>query len=258
LRFGIRVGLEALADMTVHEKITKTHLYQVRNNAAQRRSNGFTLIEMIGVLAVIAVLAAVLIPKVFEAISSARISSVAASCNTVKTALSDHYAKWGSLSVNASGGTSIPITPAQQLAYDRVLLAESFLDKPFEAKIGDGVFTRVEMVTVSGQANTVAPTATDPAAAAASAATDAAFDLDGSGTANGGVVNDTTGSAVVMAVISGVTLEDAKALNRLIDGTSPALGDNGNAAPATDLKGRVKYTVGAGPTTTVYIYLDHR
>jgi len=37
-------------------------------------AKGFTLIEMIGVLAMIAILASMLIPKIYEAINSARIS----------------------------------------------------------------------------------------------------------------------------------------------------------------------------------------
>ncbi len=53
-----------------------------------RKSNrqAFTLIEMIGVLAVIAILAAVLIPKVFSAINNARVNNAAMSVQTVKTA----------------------------------------------------------------------------------------------------------------------------------------------------------------------------
>src|ERR1044071_4050175 len=63
------------------------------NRAGSRRNQGFTLIEMIGVLAVIAILAAVLVPKVFEAINNAKVNNAAMSCQTVKTAIIDHYAK---------------------------------------------------------------------------------------------------------------------------------------------------------------------
>ncbi len=84
---------------------------------------GFTLIEMIGVLAVIAILASLLIPKIFEAINNARISNAALSYNTVKTAMADHYAKFGTL----------PLTNF----FDRTLVGEAFLDKNFTVKIGN-------------------------------------------------------------------------------------------------------------------------
>src|SRR5204863_216829 len=51
-----------------------------------RPSHAFTLIEMIGVLAVIALLAALLIPKIFESINNARIGQAVLSCQTIKTA----------------------------------------------------------------------------------------------------------------------------------------------------------------------------
>ena len=55
----------------------------------------FSMIEMIGVLAVIAILAALLIPKVFDTITSAKINNTAQNISTVKTAVVNHYAKYG-------------------------------------------------------------------------------------------------------------------------------------------------------------------
>src|SRR5829696_4527544 len=104
-------------------------------NKARRKA--FTLIEMIGVLAVIAILAALLIPKIFEAINNARIANAAISVNTVKTAIADHYAKFGSL-VKTTGGAAVALsaaTPAIKTDFDGLLLTESFIDKPFDTKI---------------------------------------------------------------------------------------------------------------------------
>src|SRR5438552_19103633 len=95
---------------------------------------GFTLIEMIGVLAVIAILASLLIPKIFEAINHARINNAAVSYNTVKTAVADHYAKFGSLL--SSNGTVFLTTDSIATNFDKLLIAEGFLDKPFQVKIG--------------------------------------------------------------------------------------------------------------------------
>src|SRR5205814_10644861 len=115
-------------------------LLQFNSVATQARNlakPGFTLIEMIGVLAVIAILALLLIPKVFEAITNSLLDALPISYNTVKTAIADHYAKYGSIPVD---GTTTPATvlamPSEQ--FDLTLLKEPFLDKPFAVKIGDG------------------------------------------------------------------------------------------------------------------------
>src|SRR5437762_8835164 len=86
---------------------------------------GFTLIEMIGVLAVIAILASLLIPKIYEAINNARISNTALSYNTVKTALADHYAKYGSLL--SSNGVAMGTPPGPgSTNFDSIVVAEGF------------------------------------------------------------------------------------------------------------------------------------
>src|SRR5580700_8552874 len=95
----------------------------------------FTLIEMIGVLAVIAILAALLIPKVFDAISNARVNNAAVSLETMRTAITDHYGKYGLL--NTIGGTN-PINTFPYPNYDVAMMTEGLLDKPFAVKIGTG------------------------------------------------------------------------------------------------------------------------
>jgi prepilin-type N-terminal cleavage/methylation domain-containing protein len=204
------------------------------NRVRNHRNKGFTLIEMIGVLAVIAILAAVLIPKIFEAINNARVNNAALTINTCKTAISDHYAKFGSLL--SSNGVVIATGTAGALNFDKTLVSEAFLDKPFEVKISSDATNRVQIVDA-----VPSTTAVD--------ASNAAYDLDGSGAS----VNDATGSAVVQAVIIGVTAGDAKDLNDRLDGA-----ELGSAINLIDLKGRVKYAATVGGVTDVYVYLTHR
>src|SRR5439155_1988313 len=67
----------------------------------------------------------------YEAINNSRISNAALSYNTVKTALADHFSKWGSLTSSNGNIISTGITN-----FDQILLAEGFLDKPFNVKLG--------------------------------------------------------------------------------------------------------------------------
>src|SRR2546428_4625612 len=124
---------------------------RIISNQSRKSKQGFTLIEMIGVLAVIAILASLLIPKIFEAINNARVNNALISYNTVKAACMDHYAKFGAIdkTVNAAtvpGGTSpgvaTPGVPGLAF-YDGILLEEGFLDKPYVVKIGTNSFAEV-------------------------------------------------------------------------------------------------------------------
>ena len=213
-----------------------------------RKAGAFTLIEMIGVLAVIAILAALLIPRVFTAISNARVNNAAVSVETVKTALADHYAKYGSIPVDGSTPTPTTLTLPQQ-QYDQILLREAFLDKPFAVKIGDGIsdanHTRIAVVDIS--------TLTAGGAVGAADATSGTADASGFALA-GGTTNSISGSALVEAVITGVNVSDAHDLSERVDGLSMTATNSSSA----DLSGRVKYDYTAGQPTTVYVYITHR
>jgi prepilin-type N-terminal cleavage/methylation domain-containing protein len=189
------------------------------------RKNGakaFTLIEMIGVLAVIAILAALLIPKIFEAINNARVNNALVSYNTIKAATADHYAKYGGI-ILSSNGVALGSTTNN---YDLQLLYEGFIDKPFITKIGTTSWVQVASASVSQ------------------------YDLDGDGT-----YETTNGTYVVEAIIQGVPYNDAKDVNDRLDSatapfTFPAVG-------TADTKGRVKYdsAVAGGQLN---IYVTHR
>ena len=71
-----------------------------------RGRNAFTLIEIIGVLAVIAILAAVLTPRVISVIARGKIDGTAQSLATLKTATTDYIVKNGSLPLRDGTGAT--------------------------------------------------------------------------------------------------------------------------------------------------------
>ena len=61
------------------------------------RQQGFTLMEMIGVLAVIAILAALVLPKVFDVVAASRVNALASAVKTYGTAITKYYADLGTI-----------------------------------------------------------------------------------------------------------------------------------------------------------------
>ena len=64
------------------------------------RRRGFTLIELIVVVAIIIILAAILLPMITNRISDARLSRLASEYRTIKTAVAMYYADVGALPQN--------------------------------------------------------------------------------------------------------------------------------------------------------------
>jgi prepilin-type N-terminal cleavage/methylation domain-containing protein len=204
-----------------------------------KQNKGFTLVEMIGVLAVIAVLAAMLIPKIFEAVHSSKINNTIQSYNTIKEATADHYTKWGTFA--DTSGNPLGTTTNFDAG---VLLAEGRIDKPFQAKIGDTTTTNAPTVNV-----------TDLGATTLTPATGTTWNLSGT-TATNNDVNIATGSKVAYIKIPYVLAADAHALSERLDGLSGGL-TTANLTTA-DTMGRVVYTAPVGGYTTVYLYVAHR
>ncbi len=200
-------------------------------NASQKSARkGFTLIEMIGVLAVIAILASLLIPKIFNAINNARIGNTVVSYNTIKSATMEHYSKYNGLT-NTTTGFALISNAGAVTNYDSLLLSEGFLDKLFGVKVGTASYVQVR-----------------PAVASAPDGSVASYALSGSAT------NEITLNAnIVEAVLVNVPRADALAISKSLDGDALS---NADGATTADLKGRVIYA--AGDPTTVFIYVAHR
>jgi prepilin-type N-terminal cleavage/methylation domain-containing protein len=197
------------------------------------KADAFTLIEMIGVLAVIAILAALLVPKVFSAISDARVNSTCINIDTVKTATADHYGKYGKL--NSFMGLT-PDIPTNILSFDRsILLPEGLIDKVFSSKLAGGDPTT----------NATIQLLQTPTPAIGNGGN--GYKLDGQNTVS-------NATFMIEAVLYGVSAQDAFDLHNRIDGQ--ALSNPPLTVGVPCGVGRVEYANTA--PYTVYVYITSR
>jgi prepilin-type N-terminal cleavage/methylation domain-containing protein len=208
------------------------------------RQRGFTLIEIIGVVAVIAILAAVLTPRVISVIARGKVNGTAQSLASLKTATTDYLVKNGSLpGRDGTGSTNAAVSAGR---FDADLVAGGFTEKLFACAIGTQTF---DETALSGRIHVRSLTATAGGAVTVPTATvgGSNFNLD----RDVATADFTAGQRVVAAFIPGVALGDAIELNKILDGDT-------NAGATADIVGRCIYSAPAGDNTvTVYIYVAH-
>ena len=81
-----------------------------------KTTSAFTLIEMIGVLAIIGILASVVSPKVIEAIRDAKVTGVIANLAAAKTAAATYYGRYN---IYPEDGTKLAVVPGTTNAWTR-------------------------------------------------------------------------------------------------------------------------------------------
>ena len=119
-----------------------------KNQTSSVSSQGYSLLELVLVLAIVSVLVGLLLPKGFDALRNARIQQVAKTVDTLKTALADYLTlPGGNGSLPRTEGTNIPtsgatLTGATDIAkgngarLDSVLLATGKLERPLGLRMG--------------------------------------------------------------------------------------------------------------------------
>lgn len=220
---------------------------------SRRRLSGFTMIEMIGVLAIIAILAVIVVPKVFSTIASSRVTSTVASINAARSSLTEFCGRFG----------TIPIT-TNNSRIDDLLVAANMLDNRFVVKIGTQPTSTLATGATWSNATGAWVAAGGNAQTAQSRIVCLTSTANNPSTANGtnyrlnaGTANLPTGSRVVSAVIMGVPITEARNLSLSIDGEP--LSTTTAQATTADNNGKVVYAAAAATgTTTVYVYLAHQ
>ncbi len=193
--------------------------------------SGFTLIEMIGVIAIIAILAAFITPKVFQAIQDSKVTRFAGEINGFKTAVTNWYKDIGTLrSLDAAGVSQ----NAADISFHTQLITNGGVVAGLWAQ-WDGPY----IDSVNSDFGTLTIRTQNGSGAGAPNATGGnSFDLDDDGT------NDMAGRRVVAIRVVGVNTGDALKLDGIID--------KGLTVGSRATSGRVKYN-GNGTTVTIYL-----
>ncbi len=208
-------------------------------------AGGFTLIEMIGVLAIIAILAAAVAPRVFEVIADSRGTRMATEIRALETAVTRYYADVGTIqNLSAAGapetdpdGDDYPLTLTSRVPRDAGNAGTAGAWRRF-----NGPYLEKFVGGAPAVGTTQVLSVQDPAGdgTVAATATNMAFDLD-----NGGAANDTPDNGpetVVVLVVDGVDQGDFEKVDSIFDE-----GVAGTAAEKLT-KGRVKFDSASTPT----------
>lgn len=245
------------------------------NQRNRPRNQGYSLLELVMVLAIVSILVGLLLPKGFDALRNARVQEVKSAVSTLKTALTDLIAMpGGNGSIPRTEGAGVPcsgaaLTGATDAAkgnggrLDTVLLATGKLERPLSLRMGSQVYastgTGNEMTwNQAAQAFVMTPDAaplrnwsavtriearTANPALLPSAALGANFRLDG-------VTNRSPNVIVAYLVITNCPAKDAYEL--ALSMNAPQLAPVEGAACDTGL---VAYAAPVNGVTDAYVYL---
>ncbi|MEM7082039.1 MAG: prepilin-type N-terminal cleavage/methylation domain-containing protein [Pseudomonadota bacterium] len=190
----------------------------------KNRQLGFTLMEMIGVVAVIAILASMATPMIFDSMRNAKVTAFVEDVNVMRTAVARYYEDTGLFPVHI---------PTDQRDGRRMLMSNSssnpvggwdgpYIEKEFDNPFRDGGF---RSVISTANANYQ-------------------FDLDGDGNV------DTAGVAVLR--VDNVSATEARMISDLLDND----GDVDSGTAAWNRAGRVKRLGANGNSnSSLIIYL---
>ena len=172
------------------------------------KQRGFTLMEMIGVMAVIAILASIATPMIFEAIRNAKVTAFVEDLNTLRTAVARFYEDTGNYPIHIPTDTR---DSRKQLIRNDAANPVAGWDGPYLEKEFNNPFDEGAYRAILSTANA-----------------NYQFDFDGDG-------NVDTNSVVVIRV-DRVSDEEARKISDIIDNDGSEL----QGATSWQCSGRVK------------------
>jgi prepilin-type N-terminal cleavage/methylation domain-containing protein len=219
-----------------------------------RTQDGMTMIEMIGVLSVVAVLAALLIPRVFDVITDSKIDALATAMHTYEIGVTKYYGDVGSLlpldaqgipQVEATGDSAVLTSLASRLTLgstDPLVLGTNLWPKfqgPYIEKFNSDLPPEIGT-------NMFLPTSVPVTINVPVTSNNIGWDLKGDD-GNSDIPSD---AHVVYFQLEGIGEEDFLQLDHLLD---PLVG---TTDAERKLRGRAKWD--ASNNGTLLLYMAHR
>ena len=219
-----------------------------------RTHEGFTMIEMIGVLGVIAVLSALIIPRVFDVITDSKIDALAAATHTYEIGITKYYADVGSLlpldaqgvpQVEGTGNSAVATSLSSRLTLsstDPLVLGTNLWPKfqgPYLEKFNSGLPPEIGI-------NMFLPTSVPVSIEVPVTSDNMGWDLKG----DDGNSDIPTDAHVVFFKLEGIGEEDFLSLDHVVDSLI------GMTDAERKLLGRAKWDSANGGT--LLLYMAHR
>lgn len=195
-----------------------------RLRSRKEKEGGFTLIEMIGVLAVIAVLASMVAPKIFDAIRDSKVDTLLADVGSVRTQIVSFYKDTSRFPQHYTG---VGVTAAAAVTPNELITDAAggvvgtgirgwrgpYLDKELENPLNPNSNLLVESSRQSANANVVE------------------FDINGDGVvdytnqvAAAGAAGPSLKNDIAYIVIDGLTYDEAERISKALDGDADLAG----------------------------------
>ncbi len=217
------------------------------------RRAGFTLIEMIGVLAIIAILVAAVAPRIFDSISDSKITSATGYIKTLQSAVAKYYADVGTLYPLTAAGAATPLAAGVSNATYGASMPDvlSLASTAVPASTGAGLWRKFRGPYTEGFTTATPPPigasmTMSSVAAVAGALTATGFNFS---LANNATTLFPANTQLVFVTIAGVSQKEFEKIDGILDeGIGATLAQRA-------LWGKIKWNAA---TSDLMVYLAHK